>query len=400
MSLCIIVGDSHLGLTSGGKVGIGTALNSRIIDQFDLLDWNLERAIELQADHIIMTGDTFDHPAPPSYLVNMFFAWLKKCQVNQIQVHIILGNHCILRNGMHSTSVLDAINEIEFDSIFVYKDITTITIDKTSFTFMPFRDRKSLAATSNAEGLEIIQNQLDYELAGIPVNYSKVVIGHFAIEGSIPVGDEIDDLTNELFCPVSMFNGFDYIWMGHVHKPQVMQKANPYIAHIGSMDISNFGETDHKKHIVVFDCETQNWHPEILPTRALQKISITVPKDTVDTTAYVLDEINKAKVSDKGIVKVEVVLSTPELLSINKSTIEKHILSKGAFSVSGISESKKVRLIKKDNSGNIDNIDSKMDVVSAIKTYSTVYVEEKLRPAFTELSLEILSAAKIDGGKD
>lgn len=396
MTNAIILGDVHLGKgTNIGKGGVGSTLNSRIVDQLNLLDWTLDRAVENHADHIIITGDVFEEPRPHPGLITLFIAWLKKCQVYHVNVHIIVGNHDILRNGLVSTSPLDIVSEVELEGISVYKDINTIILGTTAFTLVPFRDRKSFSVNSNAEAISLVRNSLVYELASIPTTYRKVLIGHLAIEGSIPIGDEIDDLTNELFCPLDMFQGYDYVWMGHVHKPQVMKKKDPFIAHIGSMDISNFGETDHAKHIVIFNCEeTDTWSKEFLPTRPLQKIAISVPKDIEDTTAYVLDEIKKAGVQDKAIVKVEVSLTSPELKSINKSTIEKYLTGHGAFNVNAIYESKKVNLIKKDNT---NNIDSKMDVVAAIKTYAKTYVDDDLRSSFIELAMDIHNIYKSEG---
>jgi DNA repair exonuclease SbcCD nuclease subunit len=396
MSTVIILGDPHVGKgTNIGKGGVGSTLNSRIVDQLNLLDWTLDQAVEHHADHIIITGDVFEEPKPHPALITLFISWLKKCQVHDINVHIIVGNHDILRNGLVSTSPLDIVSEVELDGISVYKDINTIIIGTTAFTLVPFRDRKSFSSNSNAEAIALVRDSLVYELASIPTTYRKVLIGHLAIEGSIPIGDEIDDLANELFCPLDMFQGYDYVWMGHVHKPQVMKKKNPYIAHIGSMDISNFGETDHKKHIVIFHCDEENgWSSAYLPTRPLQKITVSVPKGTDDTTAYVLSEIKKAGVQDKAIVKVEVSLASPELKSINKSTIEKYLTGQGAFNVNAISEFKKVNLIKKDNN---NTIDSKMDVAAAIKTYAQTYIEDAVRPGFIELAMDILTIYKAEG---
>ena len=148
------------------------------------------------------------------------------------------------------------------------------SIGSSAFTIAPFRDRKSFGSPSNSEAINILRETFTYELASIPITYKKIMIGHLAIEGSIPVGDEIDDMANELFCPLDMFNGYDYVWMGHVHKPQIMKKSNPYIAHIGSMDISNFGETDQKKYIVIINCDSgvKDFDIEYLPTRPLVKL--------------------------------------------------------------------------------------------------------------------------------
>lgn len=393
MSHVIILGDVHIGKSvTIGKVGLGSTLNSRIADQLDLLDWVLDQAIENNSEHIIITGDIFEDPKPAPFLITLFIAWLKKCQANSVNIHIILGNHDILRSGNIYISPLDIINEVELEYVNIYKNINTIFIDSVAFTLIPFRDRKSFNVTSNAQALSLLQDSLVYELASIPTTYKKIVIGHLAIEGSIPVGDEIDDMTNELFCPVNMFSGYDYVWMGHVHKPQIMNKK-PYIAHIGSMDISNFVETDHKKHIIIIDCKEEEkfFVSQEIPTRPLKKINIVVPKDVDDTTQYVIDYLNKIKESwDKAIVRIEISLSTPELKSINKYIIEKYLLDKNVFNIAGISESKKIMLVKKDN-----NIyDTKMDVGSAIKTYAQSYVEETLRNSFIELAMSIYNDYK------
>jgi DNA repair exonuclease SbcCD nuclease subunit len=390
----LLIGDPHIGKGSNlARIGIGSTLNSRLVDQLTLLDWILDRAIEHHTTDIIITGDVYEDPKPASNLIVLFMAWLKKCQVHQIKVHIILGNHDILRSGFNTTSSLDIITEAEIDGISVYKDTNTIMIRTSAFTLMPYRDRKAFSCPSNAEALALVREGLVYELASIPSTYHKVVVGHFAIEGSIPIGDELDDLTNELFLPSSLFQGYDYCWMGHVHKPQVMQKSNPMVSHIGSMDLSNFGETDHKKHIVIFDPNQGTFEIEHLPTRPLQKISITVPKDTVDTTAYVLQQIKQTGIQDKAIVRVEVSLANHELISINKSEIDKYLLANGASTVNSISESKKINLIKKDSSNNIDN---KMDVGSAIKTYAQTYIDELARSNFIELAMDIYAQYKED----
>lgn len=397
MSYAIILGDVHLGKGINiGKAGVGANLNSRIADQLNLLDWTLEQAHERTIGHIIITGDVFEEPKPHPALITLFLSWLKKCQAYQVQVHIILGNHDMLRSGMVFTSPLDIISEAELDDIHVYKNIDTMFIDCAAFTLVPFRDRKSFSVASNAEAIGLVRDSLAYELASIPVTYKKILIGHLAIEGSIPVGNEIDDMTNELFCPLDMFEGYDYVWMGHVHKPQVLKKKNPHIAHIGSMDISDFGETDHKKYIIIVDCESADDDYEMvyLPTRPLKKIVVSVPKDTDDTTAYVLEHLQKENGFENAIVRVEVSLAAPELQSINKKDIEKYLTGQGVFNITAVTESKKAALIKKTTVS--ATIDTKMDVTSAIKTYAQTYVDALAREAFIELSMELYNNYKAE----
>ena len=393
MSYVIILGDVHLGKsTSIGRIGVGSNLNSRITDQLNLLDWTLDRAVEQGVDNIILTGDVFEDPKPHPSIITLFISWLKKCQVHNVNIHMISGNHDILRSGVHLFSPLDIISEMDLENINVYKYIDTIFIDRTAITLMPFRDRKSLACNTNSKAVSILQDSLIYELASIPITYHKVLVGHLAIEGSIPIGDEIDDISDELLCPLNMFNGYNYVWMGHVHKPQILNKS-PHIAHIGSMDISNFGETDQKKYIVIFDCSNGNFTTELIPTRSLKKVNISIPKTVKDTTQYVVKELGKLGNFDKSIVKIEVSLSDPELKSLDKSVIDKFLIDNGAFNVAGISESKKVAIIKKDKN-NI--IDTKMDVSSAIKTYAESYIKDDKKSKFIEVAMDIYNLYKAE----
>ena len=388
----IILGDPHLGKnTNLGKIGLGATLNSRVIDQVNLLNWTLEQAIEHYIQDIIITGDIFEEPRPHPSLISLLVDWLKKCETNNINVHIIIGNHDIFRTGNYYTSPLDIITYCELQNVKVYNEITTIYLDDVAFTLIPFRDRKSFNTNSNVEALSILDNQLVYEAASIPLTYTKVVVGHLALEGSIPVGDEIDDLSNELMCPLDMFHSYDYVWMGHVHKPQVLQKSSPnkpYIAHIGSMDISNFGETDQEKQIIIFNSDQAPFFQyQVIPTRPLKKIIISIPKETHDTTQFVINELKQSSnLINKSILRLEIHLTSSELLSVDRTIIEKTLYQMGVHSVSAISESKKLMPLKKEGQ---QNLEMSMNTISAIKTYATVMIDKSQQNNFIKLALEI-----------
>lgn len=371
MSNVIILGDPHIG--SGlniGKSGMGVSLNSRVIDQTFILEWVFNQAIDNFVYDIIITGDVFDEPKPhPSFIV-IFIDWLKKISIEGIKIHIIMGNHDFFRTGTHQVSPLDIISTVEIDNCFVYKDLSTFIINNTAFTLLPFRDRKSFLTISNSTSLEILKSHIDYEENSIPLTYTKVLVGHMALEGSIPVGNEIDDLSNEIFCPLDMFSNYDYVWMGHVHKYQVLQQS-PYLAHIGSMDISNFGESDQKKYIIIYDTDN-NIHSKIeIPTRPLIKLNINVPADTNDTTQFIIKEIESKNFTfNKSIVKVEITLLAPELGSSSREEIEKFIYSKGAFHIANFSEHKKIAQVIKIKDSQSSNINVNADPIGAIKMWA------------------------------
>src|SRR5690606_17549042 len=104
----LILGDPHLGkgLSIGKTVN---NLNSRVQDQIDLLDFTLETAVKEDVTAIIVTGDVYQEPRPHPAIIKIFMQWLMQCVSKNIEVHIIAGNHDIIRSGAYSISALDII---------------------------------------------------------------------------------------------------------------------------------------------------------------------------------------------------------------------------------------------------------------------------------------------------
>jgi DNA repair exonuclease SbcCD nuclease subunit len=388
MAATLILPDLHIGKgTSIGKPGIGAGLNSRILDQINLLDWAFEQAIEFLVGRIILTGDVFEDAKPHPTIISLFVAWCKKCIDNNIELHIVVGNHDIIRNGSMVSSAFDIITAFEMENVYIHKNINTLYYDDVSFTLIPYRDRRSSNTLSNTEALKALIDKLPYELAMTSLYGPKVVVGHLAIEGSLFVGDEISDMGNELFCPLDMFRQFDFTWMGHIHKPQVLSKA-PYISHIGSMDLSDFGETDHTKVVVIFDPKKEEPYKYLeVPTRPLKQVSVSIPKNITDTTKYAIGEIAKYNDYSRAIVSAAITLESPDLPSIDRNEVQKSIMNLGAFHIARISETKKVSLIKKIEN---ENIDSDVNEATAIQMYARANIEKEQQSDFIDLATSIV----------
>ena len=373
MSKALIVGDTHIGKSQAlGRPGVGFALNSQIIDQFKLLDWVLEQAIENDVENLIFTGDIFDVVKPDYTLVNLFFQYLKKCELHKIDIHICLGNHDLKRSGNFYSSVLDIISSSNLTHTHVYTDIQTVHYDGISFTFLPFRDRKSLECETSNEAISLIKDKLPYEIADIPIGNLKVLIGHMALEGSIFVGDEIDDAANELMLPSSMFLDYDYTIMGHIHKPQV-KNQKPYVGHIGSLNISDFGEINHTKILILLDSEFPEKLIEIpIPTRPLIKINITVPNSELNQEDFILSEIlklNSTTSFKNAIIRIEVRIFGAEY-NLNRKLIEEQIYNLGAFFICNFIETRNIAAVPLEKQSDVDNT---ISAEAAIKLWADQY---------------------------
>ena len=369
--LMLVVGDVHLGKgISIGKPGVGAELNSRIIDQMKLLDWVLEQAIDTHSKYLVFTGDIFDNAKPDYRLVVWFIDYLKKCQNAGLIVFIVVGNHDIKRMGPSYVSVLDIITAADIFNVHIYKDIFTYHFDdNAAVTFLPYRDRTGLDFKTNQEALDYVADKVKSELIGYDVlTKNTVLIGHMALEGALFVGDESDNMFNELMCPTSMFDNYKLTIMGHVHKPQV-RCDKPHMCHIGSLDLSDFGETEQIKEIYLVDLQDPCSFSKIpVPSRPLKKISIDIPSELeVTTTQYVLDkliEINDSSPLKDAIVRLELSFDDANADVTKRDLVEKHLAEFGVFNVCNYSESRNTVVVPLSKQQDIDNtIDPKAAVL-------------------------------------
>lgn len=330
----LIVGDPHLDKgTSLGKI-LENSLNSRIQDKFNLLDWTLKKAIFYKAKDIFITGDLCES-FKPDYLVlyNFLKTFVTNATKENITIHLIIGNHDIKRIGKDYFSSL-FLMEFANLNIKIYNTITSLIIDDTNIIIVPFKDKRSYNVEKTADALSKLNLEIKEHYKPAQKN---VVIGHLTLEGSLYIGDEVDDEHNELICPLSMFEDYNFTWMGHIHKPQCLNKY-PYMAHVGSLDISDFGETNQEKHIIVFD----NNHPDNFfhlesPTRSLFHIEVFLPKD-IDYSTFLKEELEKFSKFNRltdSLVKITISPEDTEII-LDKKEIENILLKLGVFNVTDI----------------------------------------------------------------
>lgn len=381
MSKILILGDVHLGKSKNlGKANINYNYNSRLIDQKNILDWVLRICEENLVSDIYVTGDIFEDPNPQYEIINVFLDWIKSLEILNIKIHIILGNHDYTRINNIYYSPLDILKTLDLHNVNVYYNPETILYDScVGISVFPFNDRKSLFLNSLEESKQYIEQLIINEKCKIPKYYYSVAIGHFALEGSLYVGDEIDDISNEIILPLNYFDKYDYTWMGHVHKYQILKK-NPIIAHIGSMDISNFGESNDLKYVILFDLQLKKYQTIEIPTRKLNKIKISIENEND------LDKIKDLKNLENSILSIELEYKN-NVSPFGKDKIKKILEEKNVYLISNISESKEVKI--KENKKTKD-FKLNSNIEESVKKYSEEFVDNDLKDKFIYKCNEII----------
>lgn len=238
----IHTGDLHIGKIVNGF--------SMLEDQKYILDQIVESAVSNEVDGCIIAGDVYDRAIPPAEAISLFSSFLTRLAQARIKLFIISGNH-------------DSPERISFgEEIFrkqsVYMTgawqgkLSQVTLadeyGEVTFILMPFVKAQYLQA---ATGKEAVKRMLDTARAG-EKGGRKVLVTHYFVthngrepelsdgETTIHIGG-LDNVESDLF------RGFDYVALGHIHKPQQIGGHN--IRYAGAPLQYSFSEAGQVKSI-------------------------------------------------------------------------------------------------------------------------------------------------------
>ncbi len=255
--------DWHL-----GKVVFNLHLTE---DQSLLLDQLIKLIKKEKPTVLIIAGDIYDRSIPPVEaveLLNNFFTEI--ITTTQTQIIAIAGNHdspdrlnfagkIIKKQGLHiisksSKGIEKIILKDEFGPINFYPipysepaNIRELYADEK----LTDDDGNNLKINSHDVATKLQLSQID-----ISNDERNICIGHGYIIGSESNLKESSSerplsIGGSASIPASYFSSFDYVALGHLHRPQKVGSDN--IRYAGSLMKYSFSEVNHKKEIRIIE---------------------------------------------------------------------------------------------------------------------------------------------------
>ncbi len=287
-----VVGDTHFGAIFGLGEPNDSGGNSRIDDYEKTFDFIINHCVENDIKVLIQTGDLFEKRKPDGPSLMAADRCLRKLSANGIITYVIMGNHDYIRFPGGFSSYLEAIPANNYDKVNIYTKPQSPKIniggEDANIILLPFQDKKSFfvkdesgdlkPATTEQASIEvekIITSMLD------SVNTEKptIFVGHnFYYEGSYNIygGGEI------LIRP-EIFDRCNAVMMGHLHQFRLLKKYNPTILYTGSLERTNFGESNQKKYLTVYDTNIDKCNFVELPCKELSDVTIDLSKSQAES---------------------------------------------------------------------------------------------------------------------
>lgn len=239
--------DLHLGKRVNGY--------SMIEDQKYILIKILNVIDEQKAEAVVIAGDVYDKPIPPTEAVQLFDDFLFRLVERNLQILVISGNHdsperiafgsrFMDKSGVHMSQVYNGKNDLV-----ELKD----KYGKVNFYMLPFVKPSNVRRFFEGEEINTYTDAVRVAVSHMNVNKKarNVIITHQFVTGAqrsesetIAVGgtDNVDSY---------VFDDFDYVALGHIHGPQNVGKNT--VRYCGTPLKYSFSEISHKKSVTVVE---------------------------------------------------------------------------------------------------------------------------------------------------
>ncbi|MGN1306234.1 MAG: exonuclease SbcCD subunit D [Faecousia sp.] len=251
--------DWHLGATEG-EYDLGA-------DQRFFIDEICRIIQERQVDAVLLAGDVYDRSVASAAAIRLYdYAMDRICRELNKKVLTIAGNHdsaerlsscgsLLKKAGLHiSGAARREPGVVVFDDAEVFL-LPWITEEKVKSLYPEEKD----CIGSLTDAYRVVTNHMRAQFSP---NKKHIVLAHaFITNAETSTSDRAAEIGFATQVSADVFEGFDYVALGHIHKPQ---NVNEHIRYCGTPMPYSFGkEESQEKSVTLLDTETMT--TEIIP---------------------------------------------------------------------------------------------------------------------------------------
>ena len=239
--------DLHL-----GKVVHGFSL---LEDQKHILKQIQGIARDETPDAVLISGDVFDRSVAPTEALALFETFLMALASMDLQVFVISGNHdsaqrlsfaaeLISSSGIHIAKAYDGtVSHQVLTDAYGPVDIFCLPFIRPAWVRRCFPD-KGIESWTQAVAVAL-------EAAGVKPERRSVLLAHQFVTGAETSESEELSVGGAENVDASVFDAFDYVALGHLHRPQ--QVGRETLRYCGSPLKYSFSEAGQSKSVTLVD---------------------------------------------------------------------------------------------------------------------------------------------------
>lgn len=236
---------------------IGKKVNeySMLQDQIYILKEILQIIDDEKVETVIIAGDVYDRSLPPNEALELFDEFLYQLSGRNVNVFVISGNHDSPERISYGGRMMTE-NKIFLSPVYD-GNVKPITLNddygEVNFYLLPFVRPADIRRYFPDENIENYTDAVKVAIDNMNVDFNErnILVTHQFVTGAelsesedIIVGGT-DNVSGEVF------DGFDYVALGHIHREQTVDKDN--IRYCGTPLKYSFSEAKHIKSVTILD---------------------------------------------------------------------------------------------------------------------------------------------------
>lgn len=232
---------------------------SMLEDQRYILNEILQLADKERPDGVLLAGDIYDKAIPTAEAVQIFDGFLQGLVKRRIPVFLINGNHdsaerlafgagWMDQSGIYIAPLYDGtVKCVRLEDAY-----GTVCIH-----LLPFLRPALVRHVQEERAEEVVDypSALEVALFGIKLNPEErnILIAHQFVTGASRCDSEELQVGTIDQIPLSLFDAFDYVALGHIHSPQKVGRET--VRYCGSPLKYSFSEAEQQKSVTVVELE-------------------------------------------------------------------------------------------------------------------------------------------------
>lgn len=309
---------------------IGKRVNefSMIDDQKYILNQILEIIDKEKPDAVIIAGDVYDKQVPSIEAVELLDSFISDISKRKTTTFIISGNHDSAERLAFGSSLM-AMGKIYISPVYNGK-ISKYTLKNdfgsANFYLLPFVKPNHVKRFFPDEKIESYTDAIKVVVDNLKLDTSEIniLIAHQFVTGASRTESEEISVGGLDNVDASVFEDFDYVALGHIHRPQKISTKR--IRYCGTPLKYSFSEVNDTKSVSIIEINSKEDFNlrmiPLIPKRDMHKIRGTYEELTTKTSYEntntddyihvtltdefnVADAIQKLRVIYKNIMKLE-----------------------------------------------------------------------------------------------
>ncbi len=290
-----------------------------LAEQEAFLAWLLELAASEECDAVLVSGDVYDRAQPGADAIALMDRTLAAFARTRIPLVISSGNHdsavrlqyageVLAEAGIHLRTSIEQATE----PVLLTDGFGEVGVYGIPFVLPDAAVAQLEVERSHAAVLGVLADRIRADAAARGLRRVVVMAHAFVTGGSACESEREIRVGGVGDTPAEVFDGVNYVALGHLHGPQEVRLAgsSTVVEYSGSPLAFSFSERDHVKSVTVVDIDG-------LGVVTTHRVAAPVPRPLVQVSGRLSDLVERAQgdLADLADAWVKVVLTDPGRLA-------------------------------------------------------------------------------------